>query len=164
VIILESLIILALTITSNSNQLYNKANETIKFVALSTDVNHGYCLAKEARIDLDRVWIPSELVTNAYKGANAMELFAFDRDSKSEYFNEARIWTAARASDPPAKIGHNIFSLYRKKVGNKEYLLFHEKLWTHDYFQNILDWSRYLRVVAVPVIVRKRSINPAAIR
>lgn len=30
------------SINSNSNQLYIKANETLKFVALSIDVNHGY--------------------------------------------------------------------------------------------------------------------------
>ena len=42
VTILESLIILALAITSNSNQLYVKANETIKFAALLIDVNHGF--------------------------------------------------------------------------------------------------------------------------
>lgn len=116
-------------------------------------------VSKEAKIDLDRVWTPHELVTNAYKEADAL---FFQHESR--YINEARIWTASKASNPPAKIGHNIFTLYRKRVGNREFLLFHEKLWTTDYFQNILDWSRYLGMVEIPVIVKKRGINVAAIR
>jgi len=50
VTILESPIILALAISSNSNQLHIKANETIKFVALSIDVNHGFwCFPPETK-------------------------------------------------------------------------------------------------------------------
>jgi len=80
-------------------------------------------ITKEARIDLDRVYNPHELVTDAYKEADAEHLF-FPHESR--YVNEARIWRASKSQDPPAKIYHNIFALYRKKVGNKEYLLFHE--------------------------------------
>lgn len=116
---------------------------------------------EELSIDLNKMWTPSELITNAYKEANAMDLFFADR---SEFVNERRIWDASRASDPPAAIKHNIFSLYRKVVGSKEYLLFHETLYTTDYFKNGVDWTRYLGVVTVPKIVRRRSINPATIK
>lgn len=116
---------------------------------------------EDLKIELNKVWTPSELILNAYKAANAMDLFW---PHKSEYINEARIFTASDASDPPAAIKHNIFSLYRKQVGTKEFLIFHELLYTTDYFQNKLDWTRTLGKVEVPRIVKHKSINPAAIR
>lgn len=119
--------------------------------------------AEDISIDLNRVWTPSELITKAYTDANALDMW-LDKDLKSEYVNEKRIFTAAANSEPPAPIKHNIFQLYRKVVGSREYLLLHELLSTTDYFKNSLTWTRYLGMVSVPKIVRTRSINVASIK
>lgn len=113
-------------------------------------------------IDLNKIYNPHELVLDAYKKANAEHLF-FPHESR--YINENRVFIASNASDPPAKIHQRIQSIYRKRVGKTEWLLLHNRLWSHDFFHNLVEWSRGpLGVVEVPVITRKRSINVAAMK
>lgn len=117
---------------------------------------------KEDLIDLNQQFSPHPLVLKAYKDKDAMQLYHQLQLGSPEIDNENRIFTASKASGSP--IRHKITGLYRKKIGNKEYIVFHEHLATFDYFKNPVDHSRFVGKVEVPVIVRRFGINPATIR
>lgn len=91
-----------------------------------------------------------------------MELYHQLQLGSPEIDNENRVFRASKASGSPIK--HKITGVYRKKVGNKEYVVFHEHLATFDYFKNPVDHSRTLGKVEVPIIIRRFGINPATIR
>lgn len=117
---------------------------------------------KEDLIDLNQRFSPHPLVLKAYKDKNAMDLYHQLQLGSPEIDNENRVFSASNASGSP--IRHKITGLYRKKIGNKEYIVFHETLITTDYFKNFVDHSRFVGKVEVPVIVRRFGINPATIR
>jgi len=117
---------------------------------------------KEDFIDLDQKFSPHPLVLKAYKDADAMELFQEPQIGSPEIDNEARVFAASKASGSPLR--HKITGLYRKRVGNKEYVVFHEHMATFDYFKNPVDHSRLLGKVEVPIIVKHFAINPSNIR
>lgn len=54
--------------------------------------------AKQISIDLDQIFNPNPKLVKTYEDAKAAGLFAFDRDNKAEFLNEARVFAAARAS------------------------------------------------------------------
>lgn len=117
---------------------------------------------KEDSIDLDQKFSPHPLIVKAYKDNDAMELFRELQVGGPAIDNENRVFSASKASGSPVR--HKITGLYRKRVGNKEYIIFHEHLTTFDYFKNPVDHSRFLGKVDVPIIVKHFAINPATIR
>jgi hypothetical protein len=124
-------------------------------------------LAKEKEktkdlIDLNKQFSPHPLVLKAYKEKDAMELYRTLQVGSPEIDNENRVFSASKASGSP--IRHKITGLYRRKVGNKEYVIFHEHLATLDYFKNPVDHSRFVGKVEVPIITRHYAINPLTIR
>lgn len=78
-------------------------------------------------VDLDQIFNPNPKLVKTYEDAKATGLYAFDRDNKAEFLNEARVFSAARASRKPIK--HNIFSLYRKQIGSQGlFLRFNDRI------------------------------------
>jgi hypothetical protein len=126
-------------------------------------MKHQECskLTKQLKVNLDKQYNPNPGIEKAYKEANAMDLW-LDKDIKSEYLNEAKIFRAFEASG--VKIKHNIFSIYRKKVGKKEYRFFFDKMVTEDYFANKHDWTRLVGRWEKPIIISHKAINLAAVR
>lgn len=113
-------------------------------------------------INLDQIFNPNPELVKTYDDAKAPELFTFDRDNKSEFRNEARVFAAANASQKPIK--HNIFALYRKQIGSKEYCYFFNHMIARDYFQNSVDWTRLIGKWERPIITHKWGLNPATLK
>ncbi|HEY7108061.1 MAG TPA: hypothetical protein VH415_01395 [Nitrososphaeraceae archaeon] len=113
---------------------------------------------KQIKIELDKIYHPDESILKAYRDANAMDLFFPHRP---EFINEKRVFLAQEASGE--KIKHKIFSIYRRKVRRKEYMILFEILVCHDYFGNKVDHSRKLGMVEVPVIHVRKALNISSI-
>jgi hypothetical protein len=116
--------------------------------------------SKQISVNLDQIFNPNAELVKTFEEAKATELFAFDRDNKSEFKNEARVFAAVRASKKPMK--HNIFSLYRKQIGNQEFVYFFDLCVAFDYFQNKIDHTRLIGRWEKPLITHKWGLDPAA--
>jgi hypothetical protein len=112
-------------------------------------------------INLDTIFNPNPELVKTYEDAKATYMWV-DKDMRPEYVNEARIFAAARASKKPIK--HNIFSLYRNRIGSKEYCYFFDLMVAKDYFQNNVDHTRLIGRWEKPLITRQYGINPATIK
>ena len=119
-------------------------------------------MVKQIFVDLDVQLNPAPQIVKAFKDGGAEDLFAFDRDNKSEYLNESRVFSAARASKKPIK--HNVFALYRKQIGNQEFCYFMEKLVAIDYWGNKIDWSRRIGKFEVPILTHKWGLDPTTLK
>jgi hypothetical protein len=122
---------------------------------------------QELKIDLDKIMNPNPNLVKAYKDANALSIsFELGHDGEHynspEFTNERRIFTASSSSKVP--IRHNIFAVYRRKVGSKEYCYFFDLMMTKDYFANPVDHTRLCGKYTVPEIVTRYAINPSVIR
>lgn len=111
---------------------------------------------KQITIDLDQIFNPNPELVKTYEDAKATYIWV-DKDIRPEYVNETRVFAAARASKKPIK--HNIFSLYRKQVGTKEYCYFFDHMIAKDYFQNSVDHTRLIGRWEKPLITQKHGIN-----
>ncbi len=117
---------------------------------------------KQISVNLDQIFNPNPKLVQTYAEAKATDLFAFDRDNRAEFQNEARVFAAARASKKPIK--HNIFSLYRKQIGNQEYVYFFDLMIAYDYFQNKVDHTRLIGHWSKPFITRKWGLDPLTLK
>jgi hypothetical protein len=119
---------------------------------------------KQISVNLEQIWNPNPGLVKAYADAKATELFVFDRDNRSEYLNEARIFNAARASKKPIK--HVLFGLYRKLLpSGKEVLYFFDNCSSKDYWQNdIGPWTRLIGKWDKPQISQPWGLDPASLK
>ena len=62
------------------------------------------------------------------------------------------------------QIKHSIFGLYRKQIGNQEYVYFFDHMVAKDYFQNNVDHTRLIGKWDKPIITRQFGINPATLK
>lgn len=111
---------------------------------------------KQITIDLDKIFNPNPELVKTYEDAKAMYIWV-DKDMRPEYVNESRVFAAARASKKPIK--HNVFSLYRKQVGAKEYCYFFDHMIAKDYFTNTVDHTRLIGKWDKPLITQQYGIN-----
>ena len=88
-------------------------------------------------VDLNKIYNPHPEILSRYKEKDAMDLFF---PHESQLINEERIFLLSRASG--SEITHKIIGIYRKKVGNKEYCFFHERISSRDYWKNPCSWTR----------------------
>src|SRR6476619_2787405 len=112
-------------------------------------------------IDLEIIHNPNPMLVQTYEDAKATPMW-FDRNMRPEYVNEERIFAAARASKKSIK--HNIFSLYRKQVGSREFVYLFDHCVAKDYFQNNVDHTRLIGKWDRPVITQKHGINVHSLR
>jgi hypothetical protein len=92
-----------------------------------------YVTKSKDYINLDEIKNPHPEIVRAWKESGVQDHY-FDFNDVSEFKNEKRLFMLAASSSPPAKITHKIQSIYRKKVGNKEYCFLHEALQSLDPF------------------------------
>jgi hypothetical protein len=97
----------------------------------------------------------------AYTEKNAMNLFTDLEALRPQYVNEDRLFKIAKLSG--AKIKHHIGGIYRKAVGSKEFVFWHEHLSTFDYYKNPVDHTRFMRRWEKPEIISRFTI-PSTIR
>lgn len=119
-------------------------------------------VVEELKVDLSAVANPHPLLLKAYEEAGAMELFEGIESMRPEYQGEKRIIETSAGSNAPIKF--HIGGIYRRSVGSSEFVFFHCHMSTLDFFQNPIDHTKFQGRWAKPVIVTRKSINPAAIR
>jgi hypothetical protein len=86
----------------------------------------------------------------------------WENDIKPEYRNNLRIWQSAAGSGN--KVKHSIFSLYRRKIGRKEFLFLYDTISVKDYFGNLISTPVEIGRWQKVKITRTYGINPAAIK
>ena len=116
---------------------------------------------KQITIDLEKIYNPNPELVKTYEDAKATYIWV-DKDMRPEYVNESRAFAAARASKKFIK--HNIFSLYRKQVGSKEYCYFFDHMVAKDYFQNNVDHTRLIGKWDKPLITQRYGINAYSLK
>lgn len=116
---------------------------------------------RQVSIDLDQIFNPNPKLVQTYEDAKATHIW-IDKGHRPEYINEARVFAAAKASKKNIK--HNIFSLYRKQVGSKEYCFFFDHLIAKDYFGNNVDHTRLIGRWEKPEITRQKFFDPMVLK
>ena len=113
------------------------------------------------KVNLDQVWNPHPKLLETYKEKNAIHLFTDFEAMRPQYVNEDRIFKIQKLSKKEMK--HHIGGIYRKAVGSKEYVIWHEHLMTFDYYNNPVDHTRFIGRWEKPDIIRRFTI-PSSIR
>ena len=90
-----------------------------------------------------------------------MDLFTQFEYMRPKFVLEDRLFKIAKMSAAPI-ISH-FGGMYRKAVGSKEYVLWHEHLTTQDYYKNPVDHTRFMGRISIPDIVTRYNL-PSTIR